>query len=611
MSIKLFLLSLLICTSSFATDYYVNDGSTTGDIYTSAAGNSGNNGTSASTPMESLTNVLTTYAGSLISGDNIYIDAGTYLTTDANLTLSIAGISIIGAGSNLTFFDNDQSSTDANRWATVSANDITIQGIYLTGYNFGTSLASTLLITGGVTNITISDVQANENAAGGGSSAIVVNGGSQVDFIGGGSSCNPGASSIAGGGVNIEGNGNNVTFTNYAITGNEKSAQGGSGIYIAGDNTTTVTVTNSIIADNTNTSSSGGGAIFISGANLNLIGSCINGNETNSGSGPKYGGAIAVARGATLDIDDCSFNNNVASNSGKGGAIGVNTSFAGSGSAVTIAIDNCSFSGNTATSEGNHIYARVGSSNAVSFTINESSFTATSQDIRQDNTATFSIQNSSSPVISGGGITMVNTTDPSGSPSTACPSSSIACFSVLPVELIFFEGRCENGISTLHWSTSSETNNDRFIIERASENLVFQTIGTVKGSGYSQEKIDYSFQDLTSKSYDMSYYRLTQIDTDGQQEVFSVISQENCNNSDNPIIFFDNGRNTLSISFPKRTKFVTELKIYSSQGKLAYSKNLSTTKNTLFSETIDLPTGIYFCTLEASNFYYTTRIIKQ
>ena len=44
------ILSLLALHCANATDYYVNDGSTTGDVYTTAAGASGNNGTDPSTP---------------------------------------------------------------------------------------------------------------------------------------------------------------------------------------------------------------------------------------------------------------------------------------------------------------------------------------------------------------------------------------------------------------------------------------------------------------------------------------------------------------------------------------------------------------------------------
>ena len=76
------------------------------------------------------------------------MDAGTYVSLDANINLSVNGITIQGAGSNLTVFNNNQTSSDANRWANITGDDITIDGVYLTGYNYGPGDASTLYING-------------------------------------------------------------------------------------------------------------------------------------------------------------------------------------------------------------------------------------------------------------------------------------------------------------------------------------------------------------------------------------------------------------------------------------------------------------------------------
>lgn len=287
---KFFLSTMFIvtCSWSWSANYYVNDNSTTGDTYTSAVGNNANSGLLPSLPKASLSEIWTTYGPSgtnaITSGDTIFVDAGTYTALDANLDLSVSGISITGAGSSLTFFDNAQTTTDANRWATITGDNITITGIYLTGYNYGFGDANVIQITG-ISNLVMIDVLVNENLPGGGSSAIVINGASEVDFIGGGSSCNPGAASVAGGGVNIEGNGNNVSFLNYTFATNTKDYEGGSALRIQGNATTTVTINNSIFLNNENASAEGGGAIFIAdGASVTIEGSCFNRNTANRAS---------------------------------------------------------------------------------------------------------------------------------------------------------------------------------------------------------------------------------------------------------------------------------------------------------------------------------------
>lgn len=572
---KFYLLGMMVFAiqyALFATNYYVNNSDLTGDVFTTAVGNNSNSGTSPGAPKATLSNLLSTYSGIITSGDLVFIDAGSYLMTDANIVLgaSFNGISIIGAGSSLTFFNNNSTSVDANRWANVTGSNITLQGIYLTGYNYGLGGASTLNISGAV-NLTVTDVQINENSSGGGASAIVISGGSSVNFSGGGSNCNPSGSSVAGGGVNIEGNGNIVSFTNYTLTGNAKSLQGGSGMRISGDNTTFVTITNSTVSDNVNTSAEGGAGIYISGANLTITNSCVTGNSTLNGSGPKYGGGITLARGATLNASNCHFGNNLVSNSGKGGAISINTSFTGSGTTATATFTTCSFTNNSADSEGNHIYLRVGSSNPATIIINECTFSATAQDVRQDNSGTVTVTNSgTSLTLSGTNITN-NAIAPMTTATTFCPSSTVPCFSILPVELIEFSANCDDGVPVIHWTTASERNNDYFLLERLLEDETFSLITIIKGNGNSQNEITYSYTDLEARP-EINYYRLSQVDFNGQRETFSVISTENCAELSETIINYSKETESLRIkSDLDQLGSLREVKLVSMVGQMLFS----------------------------------------
>src|ERR1700752_368492 len=128
-----FILSLfsLNINSLQATSYYVNDTSTTGDIYCTAIGNNASNGTSAATPKASLSNVWTTYgpAGTnvLTAGDIIYVDAGTY--ADKTLTIT-KDITIQGAGIGITIF---KVTTNNNYFMYINAN-VNLEAFSVTGY---------------------------------------------------------------------------------------------------------------------------------------------------------------------------------------------------------------------------------------------------------------------------------------------------------------------------------------------------------------------------------------------------------------------------------------------------------------------------------------------
>lgn len=598
-NVKFYFFTVLLFSVSskvLSATYYVNDGNLTGDFYCSTIGNNLNNGLSPSTPKATLTNLLATYSGVLTSGDIIRIDAGTF--NDVNLILNIAGISITGAGPAKTIFDNAAASADANRLFEISANNITIEGIYVKGYNRGTGGASAIQISG-VTGIVFNNVLTDENRPGGGSATIVVDGGSSVTFNGGGSNCNS-TGSVAGGGVNVEGNGNNVTLNNYSFSNNSKDFQGGSGLCIVGNNTTNVTVSNSIFADNRNTSE--GGAIFITGANLTVSESCFSNNSTYAGSGPKYGGAVTVGRGATVSFSNCTFTNNSVSNSGNGGAIGINTSLAGAGTTATVNLTTCSFTGNTSTADGNHLYARVGSGNLAVFNINECTFSTTAQAIRNDNTAIINLQNSGNPSKSGT-VNTINTIAPTTSAITNYPLLQGSCYgTVLPVELIDFIGICEQTHTQLQWSTASEHNNNYFTISRANSYLEFYVIATISGQNTTTVQADYSYEDYLAPA-DINYYRISQTDFDGTVKILKTISVDNsCSIGENPAFYtsFNIENQSLIILYQVDKNQAMIGEIYNSIGQIVQTTDVLLTSNNRKNE-IKLndaySTGIYFLKL--------------
>lgn len=101
------------------------------------------------------------------------------------------------------------------------------------------------------------------------------------------------------------------------------------------------------------------------------------------------------------------------------------------------------------------------------------------------------------------------------------------CFgiSTLPVSLVQFsaDGGTKTGFVNLKWVTAAEINNDRFILERSDNGLVFYPISEIKGQGTSFGFNSYTIEDgpLEPGSY---YYKLKQIDKDGTETSFEIIS---------------------------------------------------------------------------------------
>jgi hypothetical protein len=96
----------------------------------------------------------------------------------------------------------------------------------------------------------------------------------------------------------------------------------------------------------------------------------------------------------------------------------------------------------------------------------------------------------------------------------------------LPVELLKFSSKCKPQEIELNWATATETNNEIFIIERSSDNSKWATIGSVRGAGFSNQTISYTFSDENPLET-ISYYRLKQIDFDGAFKYYGPIAA-NC-----------------------------------------------------------------------------------
>ena len=96
----------------------------------------------------------------------------------------------------------------------------------------------------------------------------------------------------------------------------------------------------------------------------------------------------------------------------------------------------------------------------------------------------------------------------------------------LPIELLYFKGVPSENHNHITWSTASEHNNNYFDIETTIDGIEYHSITRLSGSGNSQTKIDYEFDDYNIDN-GISYYRLKQTDYDGKFRYSDLISIDN------------------------------------------------------------------------------------
>ena len=95
----------------------------------------------------------------------------------------------------------------------------------------------------------------------------------------------------------------------------------------------------------------------------------------------------------------------------------------------------------------------------------------------------------------------------------------------LPVELLYLEATpMENKYIRVHWSTSTEINNSGFELERSTDGVNFDFVQWIPGAGNSTEQVDYSYDDYQVLADQMYYYRLKQVDYDGEVEYTYIVN---------------------------------------------------------------------------------------
>jgi hypothetical protein len=93
----------------------------------------------------------------------------------------------------------------------------------------------------------------------------------------------------------------------------------------------------------------------------------------------------------------------------------------------------------------------------------------------------------------------------------------------LPIDLMNFDGLCENNEIKLNWSTASERDNDFFTIEQTCDGINFTNVANIDGAGNSNSVINYSIT-VPNNCSGISYFRISQTDFNGAKELFDMIS---------------------------------------------------------------------------------------
>lgn len=177
--------------------------------------------------------------------------------------------------------------------------------------------------------------------------------------------------------------------------------------------------------------------------------------------------------------------------------------------------------------------------------------------------------------------------------------------SALPVEMGSFTAESRGQAIELAWMTLSEINNDGFEIERSSNGSNFERIAFERGNGTTNKKMEYSFTDR-SPFTGINYYRLRQIDYDGQYSYSETVAARVGTSSNAEITLFPNPvvENLHIYSEVKEAK----ANMFNSLGETVHSFNLNANLTVL--DMSPFPSGQYILVISNNEERITKRFLK-
>ena len=178
---------------------------------------------------------------------------------------------------------------------------------------------------------------------------------------------------------------------------------------------------------------------------------------------------------------------------------------------------------------------------------------------------------------------------------------------ILPIELVSFTAIKLDETALLEWQTASETNNEKFVIERSINGVDFERIGEVMGAGNSTHINNYEFIDDAPEN-GINYYRLKQVDFDSTFE-YSEIRSLNFEQGLDIKVYPNPVSNHLTIEsgFGKGQAVV---QIHDMQGKRVSMQYL------MMKPVIELPMhelskGTYILSIQIREKIFTETLVKQ
>ncbi|MBK9177255.1 MAG: T9SS type A sorting domain-containing protein [Flavobacteriales bacterium] len=172
----------------------------------------------------------------------------------------------------------------------------------------------------------------------------------------------------------------------------------------------------------------------------------------------------------------------------------------------------------------------------------------------------------------------------------------------LPVELVRFSADCDDARAVLRWTTASESEVTRFMMERSLDGVGFESVGEVNAVGSPGVATNYVFVD-PSPGYP-AYYRLRTVEASGAETASSIVVADCMNDGQTVLVNAWDGGETIQVVINSASAQLAAMQLYDAAGRLVFQKSGITLLhglNTLGFDQAGLAMGIYTLAVAAGD----------
>ena len=161
----------------------------------------------------------------------------------------------------------------------------------------------------------------------------------------------------------------------------------------------------------------------------------------------------------------------------------------------------------------------------------------------------------------------------------------------LPTDIIGFDAVARSKKVNISWTTTQESNNSHFTLERSSNGSDFTFLARIEGAGNSSSKRNYNYVDASPLA-GQNFYRLAQTDYDGKKTNFGVKRVENKEALLLEARTVGTGNGLLKIEIDVALQGLYNLEVFDMNGRKFYSESLSLNPG-ITAKNISLTKGTY------------------